>query len=300
VVLSVPGGARLSVRYVKGAAQVARHAPATVDRYTYATPYAFCVGVFAPGYAGPPGGCERLAPPTLDDPVEFTGLGDWIGGAVPAAAATVELVPSGGAPVRTPAVAGDYHGAWAGRVKFFLAQLPGGPARRILVFDAAGALIGGETFRPDRVTGPSVRLGGGSLPAHQRWWARVRTEDIAAPAAAAPDRHVPAACSGAASATAPIRGSARCSAAAIAAARPPARSPSIPTARRTASRSPRCCRRASGAPCSCSATAVSERCRAGGCPPASARTGTAWPPCWAAAWRSGPPAACADSGSPRR
>src|SRR5690348_1686697 len=80
VVVSAPGGATLSVRDVAGAARVARGAPATVDRYTYATPYAFCVGVSAPEYAGPPAGCERLAPPTLDDPVEFTGLGDWIGG----------------------------------------------------------------------------------------------------------------------------------------------------------------------------------------------------------------------------
>jgi hypothetical protein len=117
VVLRAPGA---SLAMKDGAARFARRAPMTIDRFGDLTWDVFCLRLSVPGDAGE---CEGQVLPTPDEPVVFTEGGSWIGGAVPAAAATVEIVPDRGPAVLTPALAGDYHGAYAGRLKFFLAEI---------------------------------------------------------------------------------------------------------------------------------------------------------------------------------
>jgi hypothetical protein len=192
VVLTAPR-ATLAVQDATHAAETAQRAAAAVDRIGYVTPHAFCLRVHSADYAPGDEGCESQQLPTTDDPVVYTETGVWVGGAVPAEAATVELVPAHGAPVRTPALAGDYDGVFAGRVRFFLASAPE-PPRRIRVYDAGGALIGDDGFEPASVVGHRVALGGGRLSGHQRWSATAWAARATEPAAGAPERLEPADC----------------------------------------------------------------------------------------------------------
>jgi hypothetical protein len=188
VVLTAPDGSRVALEDARDAVDLARFAPVSVDRHGYTTPFAFCLQTLRPGER-PGRGCERIPLPTVDDPVRIVEAGTWVGGAVPEAAATVELVLSEGGPVRVTPQPGAYHGAYVGRVRFFLAAIPetAGVAR-VRVFDAAGALIGGEGLEDDQKLTKSVIVARGRLAGGAGWSSRADTTAVAAPAAGAPER----------------------------------------------------------------------------------------------------------------
>jgi hypothetical protein len=175
-----------------GAAEAARQAAVAVDRHGFVVPHALCLRALAPGRALTRD-CEEAPAPTVDDPVEPTEAldedGRWFGGAVPAGAAAVELQFAGTTVQATAVDAPAYRGAFAGRVRFFLAAVPreAGELLEVRVRDGAGRLIGFEGFSR-RASGPRTRLGTGRLGPGTRWTARAFHQDVEAPAAGDPER----------------------------------------------------------------------------------------------------------------
>jgi hypothetical protein len=188
VVLTAPDGSRVALQDAPQAVDLAKLAPVTVDRSGYTAPFAFCLQTLRPRER-PGRGCENVPLPTLDDPVRIVEAGVHVGGVVAAAAATVEVVLTEGAPVRVAAQPGAYHGAYAGRVKFFLAAIPESEVIvRIRVFDAGGALIGGEGLENEQRLTKRVLVGRGRLAGGVRWTSLADTSGVAEPAAGAPER----------------------------------------------------------------------------------------------------------------